>query len=66
MIGIRQSHKKGQDEKFYFIFVKKKDENLTHGFTSLPDDGLIISPIFQNMSRDPSGIKNDTSMDIFC
>ena len=32
----------------------------------LPDDSLIIPLIFQNMNRDPPGIKNDTSMDIFC
>ena len=30
----------------------------------LPDDALIIPPIFQNMNRDPPCTKNDTSMDI--
>ena len=33
---------------------------------SLPDDDLIIPPIFQNMKREPPGAKNDTSLDIFC
>ena len=33
---------------------------------SLPENGFIIPPIFQNMGRDPPGTKNDTSMDIFC
>lgn len=32
---------------------------------SLPDDGLIISPIFQNINRDPPGTKNDISLNIF-
>ena len=33
---------------------------------SLPGDGLIILPIFQNINRDPPGTKNGTSKDILC
>ena len=33
---------------------------------SLPEDGLIILSIIQNMNGDPAGTKNDTSMDIVC
>ena len=54
------------DEQFRFISRKKKDENGIHGFKSLPNDDLIIPPIFQNMNMDPPGTKNDTSMHIFC
>ena len=39
---------------------------MEHAFLSLPDDGLIIPQILKNMNRDATGIKNDTSMDIFC
>ena len=31
--------------------MKKNDENKTHGFMSLPDVGLIIHLVFQNMDR---------------
>ena len=46
--------------------MKKKGVSGTYGFMSLPDDGFFITPIFWNMKRDPSGTKNDISMDIFC
>lgn len=33
---------------------------------SLPDDGLIIPPIFHNMSRNPPDTNSDTFTDVFC
>ena len=50
----------------FILFPGRKRRKMKQGFMSLPGDGLIILPIFQNINRDPPGTKNGTSKDILC